>query len=165
MKVAALTLAALLLAATAALARPLPTPDRVLELDELVPGEFHPLVVEVAGQHDLPPRLLGAVAWQESRWDAGAVGESGEVGLMQLLPSTAAWIADVLGLEQADWMEPETNLQMGAWYLAHLLEAAGGDVSEALARYNAGAAWRTRAPQDGARYARAVLARAAWGDA
>ena len=83
-----------------------------------------------AHDHGLDPGLLRAVAWQESRGNSAAVSEKGAMGVMQLMPGTAA----ALGVNPGD---PNANINGGAAYLAMQM-AKFGNVELALAAYNAG---------------------------
>ena len=83
-----------------------------------------------ARDYGLDPGLLHAVAWQESRGNNLAVSDKGALGIMQLMPATAA----ALGVDPRD---PEANVRGGAAYLALML-AKFGAVELALAAYNAG---------------------------
>jgi soluble lytic murein transglycosylase-like protein len=60
----------------------------------------------------------------------------GAVGLTQLLPSTARWMAP--GTTRSDLMTPETNLRVGFQYLRYLMDKYGGDEKLALTAYNRG---------------------------
>lgn len=80
--------------------------------------------------HGLPPSLLRAVVWQESRGRSTAVSRKGALGIMQLMPATAA----ALGVDPRD---PADNLRGGAIYLRRQLDRFGS-VPLALAAYNAG---------------------------
>lgn len=113
---------------------------------DLVPEQYRMLVLDVARHEGLEPRVLASVGWVESRWDPQAAGSSGEIGIMQIMAGTADWIADQMGLETYDLIDPATNVAMGARYLRLLIDEHGS-VEEALAIYNAGPAYRTRAPQ------------------
>jgi soluble lytic murein transglycosylase-like protein len=104
---------------------------------DLVPSHYQAMVLDVAEQFGLDPRVLAAVGSVESQWYANALGADGDSGLMQILPSTAQWIAGRMGLAVYDLYDPLTNLTMGAWYL-HLLYHAHGDWEQALAEYNGG---------------------------
>jgi soluble lytic murein transglycosylase-like protein len=73
------------------------------------------------------------------------VGTSGEVGLVQILPTTGAWVARKLNLYDYDMRDPRTNLTLGATYLRWLI-AEHGSVERALMAYNAGPQFETRAP-------------------
>lgn len=130
-------------AAAPAIEAPLPDPAEIkakLDMDriaDLVPAEFRPLVVEAATRHQVDPRLIAAVATVESKWDTTAVGQAGELGLMQILPSTGAWLARRAGLQEYDLADPKTNLDFGAFYLSLLLQEHG-TLEKALAVYNGG---------------------------
>jgi soluble lytic murein transglycosylase len=115
------------------------------------PLRYEQIVVGHAENYRLEPELLAAVIYQESKFDAKAVSESGAVGLMQLLPATAQGIADRTGgsgWHESDLVDPELNVRYGAWYLRHLLDKYG-DEKLALAAYNAGQANVDRWRQEG----------------
>ena len=104
------------------------------------PLHYEQIVVGHAENYDLEPQLVAAVIYQESKFDASAVSDSGAVGLMQLLPATAQGIADRTGgagWHERDLLDPELNVRYGSWYLRHLLDKYG-DEELALAAYNAG---------------------------
>lgn len=89
-------------------------------------------VIATAGRYDLDPALVMAVIEVESGRDPTATSHKGAIGLMQVMPETAA----MLGLPEA--ADPAANLEAGCRYLASLLDSFGGDVELALAGYNAG---------------------------
>lgn len=109
----------------------------IRQFEDLVPEEYHDLVLDTAEQFGLDPRLLASVGWVESQWYAYARGTQGDSGLMQILPSTGEWIASRLGMAQYDLYDPVTNLTMGAWYLRTLYREYGS-WNMALAAYNGG---------------------------
>lgn len=89
------------------------------------------VVLESAARlHGLEPSLLQAVAWQESRGRMNAVSPKGAIGVMQLMPGTAA----ELGVRADDLAD---NIRGGALYLRRQLDRFGS-VPLALAAYNAG---------------------------
>jgi soluble lytic murein transglycosylase len=100
-------------------------------VDELDRVRAH---AEAAG---LDPALVCAVVRAESRFRADAVSPRGAVGLMQIMPDTAAWIAGRLDVGEFDIRDPETNLRFGTWYLRYLI-GRFGSLDLALAAYNAG---------------------------
>ena len=76
--------------------------------------------------------LLTAIAKQESNFTADATSSSGAMGIMQLMPATAQ------GLGVSNAYDPYQNIMGGAKYISQLLSRYDGDVSLALAAYNAG---------------------------
>jgi soluble lytic murein transglycosylase-like protein len=99
-------------------------------------ARFLAAVTEEARQKGIPPALADAVATVESAYNPAAVGEDGEVGLMQILPSTAA----MLGFRgsNAALSEPATNIRYAVAYLARAWELADGKLCRALMKYRAG---------------------------
>lgn len=87
---------------------------------------------EAAAEYNVPFSLLTAVGMQESSFRADAVSKAGAQGIMQLMPRTAA------GLGVTDSFDPEQNIKGGAKYLRELLDRYDGNISFALAAYNAG---------------------------
>jgi soluble lytic murein transglycosylase len=78
---------------------------------------------------------------QESGFNPLAVSHAGALGLMQVLPSTGADAARVLGIRNftaARLLEPETNIRIGTWYFAGVLAHFNRRIELALASYNAG---------------------------
>jgi len=99
----------------------------------LTPQELTTLAALRAG---LPPAILHSVAKAESNFKLDAVSAKGAIGLMQLMPGTAAEL-------NADPYDPEQNAEAGAKYLRDLLLKYENDphqVSKAIAAYNAGPA-------------------------
>jgi soluble lytic murein transglycosylase-like protein len=80
----------------------------------------------------LPPELLHSVARTESAYRTDAVSPKGAIGVMQLMPGTAAML-------KADPHDPEQNVEAGARHLRDLLIQYNGETRKALAAYNAGA--------------------------
>jgi soluble lytic murein transglycosylase len=82
-----------------------------------------------------------AITRQESRFQPDAVSSSGAKGLMQLMPATAKWTAQKLGLAYSAsklTSDPEYNAQLGSSYLASQLRIYDGSLVLAAAAYNAG---------------------------
>ncbi|HXK12383.1 MAG TPA: lytic transglycosylase domain-containing protein [Vicinamibacteria bacterium] len=108
-------------------------PDEVVE-ELAVPagGDLRELVAAAARRHGLDPELVRAVVAVESAFRPEAVSPKGAQGLMQLMPRTA----ESLGVGNA--FDPAQNLDGGARLLGQLLTEYGGDITRALAAYNAG---------------------------
>ena len=79
------------------------------------------LTVEYADKYEIEPYLLMALIYAESAFDASAVSSKGAVGLMQILPSTAVYIATRAKYTgKIDLYNPECNLTLGCEYLSYL---------------------------------------------
>lgn len=120
------------------------------------PLEYEGAIRASARRQDLDPALVAAVIYAESRFDATARSSQGAVGLMQLLPETAAQIARETGgvaFVPADLDDPRVNIRYGCYYLRAVLDLFGGDRVAAIAAYNAGAGvvgeWEAAARADG----------------
>jgi soluble lytic murein transglycosylase len=118
--------------------------------DAALAGAFPLPRIQPHGGFRLDRALIFAIIRQESRFDARAVSRAGARGLMQLMPSTAAWMADDPRLREQPGLlfDPALNLALGQAYLEKLLngaEPAGCLIAAAMA-YNSGpnafARWR-----------------------
>jgi len=91
--------------------------------------------------YGVDPYLVLAVIREESNYLPTAVSSSNAGGLMQLLPSTAKWIAESkCKLRYTDSLsfDPDANIRMGTWYLSYLTGLYDGDIVRAVAAYNGG---------------------------
>lgn len=93
-------------------------------------ARFQPAFVAAGSRYGIDPELLTAVAWTESNFEPDAVSHAGAIGLMQIMPATAA----ALGVDPRD---PVQAIDGAARYLREQLDRFG-DVRLALAAYNAG---------------------------
>lgn len=111
---------------------------RVLRL--VFPWPLRSLIEREAVELELDPYFLVGVIRQESAFRPRVVSRAGAHGLMQLMPSTASWLAGRRGLEWdgAFLGVADANLHVGAVHLASLLHQYDGNVVYALAAYNAG---------------------------
>lgn len=94
------------------------------------------LIEREAGRVGVPPEVAEAVAHTESRFNPRAVGADGEIGLMQILPSTARMLG--FAGTTGDLAVPETNVHYGVTYLAQAWRLAGRDLCTAVMKYRAG---------------------------
>lgn len=90
------------------------------------------MIADTARNQGVEEKLLRAVVRKESAGVPCAVSPVGAMGLMQLMPATAA------GAGVSEPFEPRQNLEAGARLLRQLLERYGGDLALALSAYNAG---------------------------
>lgn len=96
------------------------------------PKEFDSIINSCAMEFGVDKSLVKAVIQAESGYNPNAVSPKGAAGLMQLMPKTAQ------GLKVSNSFDPAENIRGGVRYLKFLLNTFKGDVSLALAAYNAG---------------------------
>ncbi len=97
---------------------------------------FGELIFSVARRYSINPGLVAAMVETESAFDPHAVSRKGAMGLLQLMPATAVRF----GLTADNVFDPQHNLDAGVRYLRWLADRFAGDVTLALAGYNAGEA-------------------------
>lgn len=98
-------------------------------------------VQEVAARYGIDPLLLFSLIRHESLFNTNATAAAGEKGLTQVIPSTAAYIADQLqwpNYQHSQLFKPHVGVEFGAFYLEEQLGRFDGNVIAALAGYNAG---------------------------
>ena len=121
------------------------------------------LLGAAAREFGVPATLLKALTYTESRWRADAVSSVGAIGIGQLLPETAAWLAGLMGEPSLNVRSTPDNIRMSARLLRVLLDRAGG-TTRALAAYyqGIGSVLERGVSPGGARYAAIVIARQRW---
>ncbi len=97
-----------------------------------------PWVTKAAMRYGIDADLIRGVIWVESRFQVRAKSPAGARGLMQLMPQTASGLAQQLHVARPNPYDPEFNVTAGTHYLSGMLARYGGDVTLALAAYNAG---------------------------
>ena len=97
---------------------------------------YRALIAKEAGQQGLAPAIAEAVMAVESGFNPDVIGSSGEIGLMQIMPSTARMLG--FAGSNAELAVPETNIHYGVLYLAQAWRLAGGDLCTATMKYRAG---------------------------
>jgi len=105
------------------------------------PFSYRQEICYYSNRYQLDPSLVAAVIKVESGFQPEALSPKGARGLMQIMPSTAEWIAEMKGIEThcVDMLyNPSYNLHLGTWYLSYLLERFDYDLPKALAAYNGG---------------------------
>jgi soluble lytic murein transglycosylase len=135
-----LLLAAAVLAASAVLAVVVrPYADKAVQ-EFALPLRHEDIIRQQAADKNLDPSLIAGVIYVESRF-RDQTSHAGAKGLMQILPSTADYIARKSGgtrFQQGDLATPQINIAYGSWYLRYLLQHYHGNELLALAAYNAG---------------------------
>lgn len=96
------------------------------------PKEFETIINSCALEYGVDTSLVKAVIHAESGYNPNALSRKGAAGLMQLMPKTAQ------GLKVSNAFDPSENIRGGVRYLKFLLDTFKGDVTLALAAYNAG---------------------------
>jgi soluble lytic murein transglycosylase len=106
------------------------------------PVHFSDIIIPIAGKYQINPLLVLSLIRQESLFEAFVQSSASARGLMQIIPSTGAEIAQKLGWPEdfttADLNRPVVNIELGIAYLAEQLDRFDGDIYSALAAYNGG---------------------------
>jgi soluble lytic murein transglycosylase len=100
------------------------------------------VIREQAAEKHLDPALIAGVIYAETKFDP-RTSSAGALGLMQILPATADYIAHLSGgvrFTTSDLATPKINVAYGSWYLRYLLDHYEGDEMLAVAAYNGGLA-------------------------
>lgn len=107
-------------------------------------GYFYPMkyVSEIktnADVYHVDAGLIASVINVESGYQANAKSSKGAIGLMQLMPTTAEWLCDLMHISyEIESLEtPEYNIKLGSYYLSYL-QNQFGDIRNAICAYNAG---------------------------
>lgn len=132
-------LVAVLLAGLAVVAAVTPLFDKAVQ-EIALPLRYDDVIRQQARDKGLDPALIAAVVYAESRF-RDVTSPAGAKGLMQILPSTAEYIARKSGgtqFEQGDLASPQINIAYGSFYLRYLLDKYSGNTLLAVAAYNAG---------------------------
>jgi soluble lytic murein transglycosylase len=89
---------------------------------------------------EIDPYLIMALMKTESNFRSSAKSESGAIGLMQIMPETGKWAAEMLGTGayyDNMLLDPDFNIMIGSWYISNLIKTYG-EPAIAIAAYNAG---------------------------
>lgn len=116
-----------------------PMADKAVQEIRL-PLRHEDIIRQQAEDKGLDPALIAGVIYTESRF-VDQTSSAGATGLMQLLPSTADYIAGLSGgtaFEHGDLATPQINIAYGSFYLQYLLDKYDGNEVLSLAAYNAG---------------------------
>ncbi len=103
------------------------------------PMTYADTIVEYSNSYNVDSALVASVVNSESSFKNDVKSQKGAIGLMQLMPTTAEWVATKLNEEYSEekLYEPEYNIKLGTYYLGYLIEYFG-DTELGLCAYNAG---------------------------
>ncbi|WP_374357850.1 transglycosylase SLT domain-containing protein [Chitinimonas sp.] len=139
--------------------------ERTRELHDLslrFLAPYHDVTTSYAQNLNLDEAWVYGLIRQESRFVTVAKSGVGANGLMQLMPATARWVSKKIGVryEPSAVNEIGFNIQLGTYYLKHVLNSLGSQPVLATAAYNAGPgrakAWRADRALEGAIYAETI---------
>ncbi|VBB08754.1 prokaryotic transglycosylase active site [Lucifera butyrica] len=105
------------------------------------PFPYQDMVFRYALKNEVDPFLVASIIRTESKFIPQARSRKGAMGLMQLMPDTAAWIAqrmDEPNFDPKQLQDPEVNIRLGTWYLSSLIKEFQGNEVLSLAAYNGG---------------------------
>jgi len=115
------------------------TPDDLWLL--AYPQGYWDSILAYSRKYRQDPYFVAAVIREESQFAAEALSPAGARGLMQVMPSTGEWVARRIkleGFESVKLYDPDTAVQIGTWYISHLMKQFKGDPLLVAAAYNAG---------------------------
>lgn len=112
--------------------------DVVLKL--MYPLKYEEQILAGSKKYSLDPYLISSVIYVESKFVEGAHSRRGAIGLMQIMPETAKWIAESKSevFQEGRLYRAEVNIDYGCWYLASLRSEFDGNLIYMLTAYNAG---------------------------
>lgn len=105
-------------------------------------GALTRAILSESKKHGFDPLFVMAVIQTESKWNPVAIGGVGEIGLMQIRPETAEWMANRLKMKwdgAESLKKPATNVVIGVAYMAYLRGQMGKNSMKYVSAYNMGA--------------------------
>jgi len=102
--------------------------------------EHRDWIEQYSNAYEVDPYLVSAVIFCESKYRPDAISRAGARGLMQIMPTTGAEIAEALGeaYDPDQLFDPETSIRYGTYYLRMQLDRFDNNPAVVLAAYNAG---------------------------
>jgi soluble lytic murein transglycosylase len=106
----------------------------------LFPFPYQEAILNYARQYQINPLLVISVMRKESNFAPEIDSRAGAIGLMQIVPQTAQWVAEQINLADYSLTKPDDNINIGSWYLAYLHNHQQHNTNSllAIASYNAG---------------------------
>jgi len=106
--------------------------------EALYPFPYEEAIAQWSQQRQINPLLVTGLIRQESRFEPKIRSVADAVGLMQLIPDTAAFVAEKNGMKKFNLEDPNDNVKLGTWYLGYTHEEYDNNSMFAVASYNAG---------------------------
>ena len=118
------------------------TPETPADLWVLAyPQGYWDSIATYSKKYGQDPYFIAAIIREESQFQAAALSPAGARGVMQVMPQTGEWVArnvSVPGFDRSRLFEPDTAINVGTWYIGHLMKRFKGDPLFVAAAYNAG---------------------------
>ena len=105
------------------------------------PQGYWDSIVTYSRKYGQDPYFVAAIVREESQFHAEALSPAGARGVMQVMPATGEWIAQIIrmkGFNQSKLFDSDTAINLGTWYIGHLMKRFKGDPLFVAAAYNAG---------------------------
>ncbi|WP_176720495.1 lytic transglycosylase domain-containing protein [Desulfuribacillus stibiiarsenatis] len=107
----------------------------------IYPIQYKSLIWDISEEFQQDPFLIAAIIKVESQYDKRRVSKKGAIGLMQLMPATAQWGAEINNITYTDIEElarPDLNIRIGTWYVQYLHKKYNERTPLVVASYNSG---------------------------
>jgi soluble lytic murein transglycosylase len=108
--------------------------------DSAYPLKYKDLIKKYSDQYGMNPNLVAGLIYTESHFNPTAGSPVGARGLMQIMPATGAGLARQLGEPSPNLYDPDTNVRLGTYYIAQLINKYQGNIELGLIAYNGGVA-------------------------
>ena len=105
------------------------------------PQGFWENITAYSRKYGQDPYFIAAIIREESQFSPGAVSPAGARGLMQVMPATGEWAAQMIrlpGFDRAKLFDSDTAINIGTWYISRLMQRFKNDPVFVAAAYNAG---------------------------
>lgn len=105
------------------------------------PRGFWESITTYSRKYGQDPYFITAIIREESQFHTEALSSAGACGLMQIMPATGEWAAQLIklqGYDRSKLFESDTGINIGTWYISHLMQRFKNDPLLVAAAYNAG---------------------------
>jgi soluble lytic murein transglycosylase len=105
------------------------------------PQGYWETILAYSRKYGQDPYFVAAIIREESQFHAEALSPAGARGVMQVMPATGEWVAQAIrlrGFDRSKLFDADTGINIGTWYISHLMKRFKGDMLLVSAAYNAG---------------------------